>query len=260
MRIRDFVDSLDLSDRQSARMNCPVCGSKNTFTAYNDGGSIIYNCYKLSCTVSGMYFTDMCAAEISMRLSKVQPVEPDEPQTMEIPEHLVKPREEHKKFWKFINKWDIPSDLLMYDVVQDRVVFPIFYKGRIIDAIGRAVGLTRVPKWLRYTGVADYYLIGSTTSIVIVEDILSAIIVNQEVPGLSAMAILGTSLTDKQMGKLGEMTKVGVALDPDAMYKTLQYKREIEAWTGLPTVAIKLDDDLKYRKSEDIQKVKELCS
>lgn len=260
MQIRDFVDGLDLRDKQSARMDCPVCRSKNTFTAYNDGGSIIYNCYKLSCTVSGMYFTDMCADEIRMRLSKVQPVEPDEPQTMEIPEHLVKPRDEHTKFWKFINKWDIPSDLLMYDIVQDRVVFPIFYKGRIIDAIGRSVGFTSGPKWLRYTGVADYYLIGNTTSIVVVEDILSAMIVNQEVPGISAMAILGTSLTDKHVGKLGEMHRVGVALDPDALYKTLQYKREIELWTGLPTTAIKLDDDLKYRKPEDIEKVKQLCN
>ena len=29
---------------------------------------------------------------------------------------------------------------LFYDVGQERVVFPIYYKGRIIDAVGRAVG------------------------------------------------------------------------------------------------------------------------
>jgi hypothetical protein len=52
--------------------------------------------------------------------------------------------------------------------------------------------------------------------------------------------------------------KVIVALDPDAAHKTLQYKREIESWTGLDTRALRLDDDLKYKVESDIMRLKEM--
>ena len=64
----------------------------------------------------------------------------------------------------------------MYDVKDERVVFPIKYKGRIVDAVGRAVGKKQHPKWYRYTGEADYYMHGNGKILLIVEDVLSAII------------------------------------------------------------------------------------
>jgi len=49
-----------------------------------------------------------------------------------------------------------------------------------------------------------------------------------------------------------------VALDPDAVKKTLQFKREIEAWTGLDTKALLLEDDLKYATEVDLTNLKEM--
>jgi len=60
------------------------------------------------------------------------------------------------------------------------------------------------------------------------------------------------------MSHLGDYSQVIVALDPDAAHKTLKYRQEIEAWTGVATTALRLDDDIKYRVSSDIQKLKEL--
>ena len=257
--IRAFLDSLDLADQQSRRMDCPSCHSKNTFSALNDGGSIVYNCFKLNCSLTGAYHTGMTAHEIRLRLAKVAKPEPTEPETMTIPEYVVQPQHEHELFWKYIDKWGIPFDTLMYDVKDKRVVFPILYKGRMIDAIGRSLS-GQQPKWLRYTGVADYYVLGNSKSIVLVEDTLSAMIATQSVEGLSAMAILGTSLTDKHMAKLGEYNFIIVALDPDAAHKTLIYKKEIESWTGLDTIALRLDDDIKYRVSSDIEKLRVLTN
>jgi hypothetical protein len=234
--IRAFLDSLDLADQQSRRMNCPSCHSKNTFSALNDGGSIVYNCFKLNCSLTGAYHTGMTAQEIRLRLAKVAKPDPTDP-----------------------DRWEIPSDTLMYDVKDKRVVFPIFYKGRMIDAIGRSLA-DKQPKWLRYTGVADYYVVGNSKTIVLVEDTLSAMIATQLVGGLSAMAILGTSLTDKHMAKLGEYNFIIVALDPDAAHKTLIYKKEIESWTGLDTIALRLDDDIKYKVSSDIEKLRVLTN
>ena len=96
----------------------------------------------------------------------------------------------------------------MYDVKDERVVFPIKHDGRIIDAVGRAVGKKQHPKWYRYTGEADYYTTGNGKILLIVEDVVSAIIATQELPYITAMAILGTSLSPKHMEKIQEsMTK-----------------------------------------------------
>ena len=89
---------------------------------------------------------------------------------------------------------------------------------------------------------------------------MSAMVAQLEVPSLSAMAILGTSLSAAHYEKIAEYDRVIVALDPDAAHKTLQYTREIAAWTGLPTTALRLDDDIKYRLDDDLDKLKEVAS
>ena len=66
-------------------------------------------------------------------------------------------------------------------------------KGRIIDAVGRAVG-KKQPQVVSLHGEADYYTVGSGKILLIVEDVVSAIIATQELPYITAMAILGTSL------------------------------------------------------------------
>jgi hypothetical protein len=146
----------------------------------------------------------------------------------------------------------------MYDLVQQRVVFPIRHKGRIIDAVGRAVGIRQQPKWYRYTGKAGYYTCGTGSTALIVEDVVSAIVAVQEVPNITAIAILGTSLTPKHMEKISEYDNIIIALDPDAVYKTIEYRREIELWTGINTTAMNVSDDIKYRRPEDITELKRL--
>ena len=95
---------------------------------------------------------------------------------------------------------------------------------------------------------------------VVVEDVISAIKVAHFMPSAVGFAILGTSIGVTIMQQLGEFNKVIVALDRDAVHKTLQYKREVELWTGLPTKALLLDDDIKYRLTGDLERLKELLS
>jgi len=260
MDIRAYLDTLELNDGQSLRKNCPSCRAKNTFTVLNDGGSIVYNCYKLDCTLSGAYHTNMTAQEIQLRLAKHKLSTPPEPETMVIPEYVVEPSpRETPLFYEYVTDWDIPSENLMYDVKDTRIVLPIYHSGRMIDANGRSL-TGKQPKWFRYTGVADYYIVGKpeNNTLIVVEDMVSAMIANQMVTNLSAMAILGTSLTLKHMAKIGEYSKVIVALDPDAAHKTLIFKKEIELWSGVETIALRLDDDIKYRVVSDIDKLKEM--
>ena len=265
MRMREFVDSLNLKDGERYRSDCPECRGKNTFTAANILGEMRYNCFKLGCTVGGIYDTDMTAAEIYHRMKEQQIARAytnikKEKETMEIPEYVVIPKANHTKHQRFIRRWGIALGDTMYDVKDERVVFPIKHKGRIIDAVGRAVGKKHSPKWYRYTGEADYYTVGSGKTLLIVEDVLSAIIATQELPYITAMAILGTSLSPKHMEKIQEYSRVIIALDPDAIGKTVEYRREIELWTGNKTTAMNLLDDIKYKMDEDIDKLKELCN
>ena len=263
--IRQFVIDLGLKESDRYRGDCPECRGKNTFTATNELGDIKYNCFKLGCTVGGIHGTDMTAAEIHRRLEEQQLQRAytnikKEKDTMEIPEYVVTPKASHTKYQRYIKRWGIAIGDTMYDVKDERVVFPIKHDGRIVDAVGRAVGKKQHPKWYRYTGEADYYTIGEAKTLLIVEDVVSAIVAFQEIPYVTAMAILGTSLSPKHMEKIGEYDKVIIALDPDAIGKTVEYRREIELWTGNKTVAMNLIDDIKYREYEDMDKLKELVN
>jgi len=265
MKMRELIDNLNLKDGERHRGDCPECRGRNTFTVANIFGEIKYNCFKLGCRVGGIYDTGMTAAEIFLRMSEQQFQRAytnitKAKESMEIPEYVVTPKSSHTKYQRYVKRWGIAIGQTMYDVKDERVVFPIKHDGRIVDAVGRAVGKKQHPKWYRYTGEADYYTIGESKTLLIVEDVVSAIIAFQEIPYLTAMAILGTSLNPKHMEKIGEYDKVIIALDPDAIGKTVEYRREIELWTGRKTIAMNLIDDIKYREFEDMEKLKELVN
>ena len=247
-----YIEDLDLGEGDTVRGDCPDCGGKNTFTANKSGGAVLYNCYKLGCKISGVHTVGMTAADIQARM---QEVEQDKPkpkvEIMELPEYVVR---SGSGLDAFRDKWDLWDQGLMYDLKDKRAVFPIFINNVLIDAVGRALAGAE-PKWLRYTGKANYFIAGTGKTVVVVEDVISAITVAKL--GFTGMAILGTSLSVAHMEQLGNYSQVIVALDPDAAHKTLRFRQEIEAWTGATTIALRLDDDIKYRVESDIEQLKE---
>jgi hypothetical protein len=261
-KLNDYLDGLDITEGMQHRSNCPVCAGRNTFTATKDDGLIIYNCYKLGCGARGYLSVGLTFEELKRRLKAVnyeeQQAKPLEP--MVWPEYVVDPSPAHPMLKRFADRWDLDMRDMMYDVKDRRAVFPIRHKGVLIDAAGRALD-GAIPKWYRYTSNADVYAhtVGKKQGVaVIVEDIISAITVAKLCPGTTGLAILGTSLSAKHMEYLEDYYKVIVALDPDAAHKTLQFKREIEAWTGISTTALRLTDDLKYKIMTDVEQLKEL--
>ena len=260
MSIREYINSLSLSDGQTWRSNCPACGRKNTLTVINDGGSIIYNCYGLGCSATGAVHVGLTAHEIQKRLAKRQDSKAEpERETMEIPEYVTQAPTGNGKFDEFVQRWGLQGIRLMYDVKDQRVVFPILYKGRLVDAVGRSLtGAT--PKWLRYTGTASVFELtyGTPKGVaVVVEDVISAITVAKHLPGVTGLAILGTSLGSQHIEALDEYDRIVVALDRDAVSKTLEFKRTIESWTGNTTKALLLQDDIKYMVEDDMMNLKE---
>ena len=246
-----YIEDLDLGEGDTVRGDCPDCGGKNTFTANKSGGAVLYNCYKLGCKISGIHTVGMTAADIEARMNDVPKPKP-KAEAMILPEYIV---QGGSGLDVFRDKWDLWDQGLMYDLKDKRAVFPIFINGVLIDAVGRALAGAE-PKWLRYTGKANYFLAGTGKTVVVVEDVISAITVAKL--GFVGMAILGTSLSVAHMEQLGNYYQVIVALDPDAAHKTLKFRQEIEAWTGVATTALRLDDDIKYRVESDIDRLKEL--
>ena len=260
------INSLDISEGQTIRHDCPRCKGKNTFTATKRNGCIAYNCYKISCDVQGKINLGVSKEELEHYL--VTPLIETGNINKRL-EHFVYPEHvttdvSNKYINRFRMRWvgeyanPLENIDLLYDLKDKRAVFPIYNDGLIVDAIGRALD-GKQPKWLRYGGAAEYakYCYGEPNGIyIVVEDVISAVTVAKVYPDVTGFALLGTSLTDAHKECLSDNAAyVMVALDPDALRKTLVMRKEIEAWCDVPTRAIRLRDDVKYQDPEDIEQI-----
>ena len=66
--------------------------------------------------------------------------------------------------------------------------------------------------------------------------------------------MLGTSLSEGHKRFLSQFSTAIIALDPDALPKTLQFTKELRGYVD-NVRALRLTDDLKYRNSNDIEKL-----
>jgi len=150
--------------------------------------------------------------------------------------------------------YGIPNDKLMYDVKEHRVVFPVIHDGRVVDASGRSLG-KRIPKWKRY-GKSDLpFVSGHGKVAVVVEDCVSASVIDSEV--YVGVAVLGTSLSESHKQYLSRFSTAIIALDPDALPKIMAFAKELRAYVNDVRV-LRLKDDLKYMKEDDIKNLTNL--
>ena len=243
------VNDYDVSDGETQRMDCPVCKGKNTFSITNNMGDLVWNCYKVSCTVSGSTRVGMSIDDIKARFKKIETVDDIE---FELPEYVVS-RSGGVYMDRWCAKWGLNAEELglMYDVKEDRVVFPVVHDGKIVDATGRTLG-KRIPKWKRYGNSGLPYTYGCGKVAVVVEDCVSAAIVGYG--SFVGVALLGTSLQDSHRRYLAQFSTAIIALDPDALKKTLQMAKELRGHVSDVRV-LKLVDDIKYRNPTDMEKL-----
>ena len=249
MSVRNIINDLSLSNGETKRMNCPECNGYKTFTVTNNMGSLVWNCYKAGCSVSGGTRTQLTADDIRKSLGSV--AEETHVSTFSKPDWFVR---DDAKIRDFCDQWEIdPQDLgLLYDVKEHRVVFPVVHNGVTVDATGRSLG-KRIPKWKRY-GKSDLpYASGRGKTAVVVEDCVSAAIVGDGGVYVG-VAVLGTSLSTGHKRYLSQFSTAIIALDPDALPKTLQFARELRQYVDNIKI-LYLRDDLKYRNPTDFEKL-----
>tara|TARA_A100001515_G_scaffold145035_1_gene151456 strand:+ start:1765 stop:2556 length:792 start_codon:yes stop_codon:yes gene_type:complete len=260
MSVRNIINDISLSNGETKRMNCPECGGYKTFTITNNMGSLLWNCYKAGCSVSGGKRVHLSADDIRNSLGSV--AKETHSVGFEKPDWIVK---NYKAIEHFCVQWDIDHNKLglLYDVKEHRVVFPIMQGNVMVDATGRSLS-KRLPKWKRYGKSMLPYSYGCGTTAVVVEDCVSAAIVGAtDRLGCSSggvyvgVAVLGTSLSEEHKQYLSQFSTAVIALDPDALPKTLAIAKELRG--HVPNVKVlRLHDDLKYRYQTDFDDLQHL--
>lgn len=247
--IYNTVSELDIPNGETRRMNCPNCGGHKTFTVTNNMGSLVWNCYKASCSVKGGTRVHLSADDIRQGFSGADEFAAQD--TFVMPEYIVSRNYDMAEIAMELYGLDAEELGLLYDVKENRMVFPIIHEGRIVDATGRSLG-KRLPKWRRYGKSGLPYSYGHGTVAVVVEDCLSAAVVGGDV--FVGVAVLGTSLQESHKRYLSQFSTAVIALDPDALPKTLAAAKELRGHVKDVRV-LRLTDDLKYRNPTDIERL-----
>jgi hypothetical protein len=175
-----------------------------------------------------------------------------------LPDSVIRTLPKQAHAW--LQNWGIDGICTNYwDIKEDRVVFPIYKDHVLVDGTGRTLHHHIIPKWKRYGGSGEPFVVGckhgSGSVAVVVEDAVSACVCASE--GYVGVALLGTSLGAGHSVALSVYDKVIVALDPDAALKSLSHVRELRKHVP-NVVALNLEDDIKYRVGSDLNKLREL--
>lgn len=262
-KLREYLDSLDLSFEQTHRSNCPVCNSTNTFTATMTSDGLVYNCYSAHCSVSGAVDVPLSVQAIRTSLSRNTVKLPSQdvaPKEMLIPEHCVK-GSSNFSYRQMLRRYKLEEDKLdlYHDIRSHRLCFPIKHKGRVVDMVGRSLS-GAPPKWMRYNDEHYPYVTGVGPTAVVVEDAISASVVAHSVEyEYTGVALLGTKLLDTHRDVLSKYPQVVVALDPDARSTGLTIVKELRS-VCKRVMMLSTQDDLKYALPEDLESLRKIST
>ena len=245
--IYNIISDIDIPTGHTKRMTCPVCNGYNTFTVTNNMGSLVWNCYKASCGTKGGTRVHLSVDDIRAGFGGAEDFAKQAPFTL--PEYIVPHTSDVAEWAMELYGLDAKELGLMYDVKEQRAVFPIRHEGVIVDATGRSL-TKRLPKWKRYGNSGLPYTHGCGKVAVVVEDCVSAAVVGSDV--WRGVALLGTSVSESHKRYLAQFSTAVIALDPDALPKTLQLAKELRGHVDNVRV-LRLTDDLKYRNPTDIE-------
>jgi hypothetical protein len=245
--LKEFINELHLECDEVSRTDCPVCGGRNTFTASNKLGYVLYNCYKAGCTVKGSHRTRLTVDQVMNRMQTDKQVNQTE---FVMPRYITR----SDKVGLLADKWGIASDELLFDIKDNRVVFPVYRNNKLVDAVGRAISQSAI-KWKRYNNSDSLFRKGFGSTAVIVEDAISASVVPTINTALAGVALMGTNMRDAFIDQLRSFESLIIALDPDARDKTIKITKKLRS-VGFNTIALNLTDDIKYRRYDDVQALK----
>lgn len=209
---------------------CPWCrGGQNqdqAFAVTRTDDGLLYICYRASCPHSG--FIPAYGSSEARSGTVCKPVREFHRPLKALPNRLRRVLES-----KYELDWDTQKGQeWKYDYTKDRLYMPVFdYMGYQAGAVVKRLSDDKsIPKTVLYGENGQYHrlhyprlpekpLVSAGNTLVVVEDIISAVKVSRILP---CVALLGTHMSQDQACELASRyTQLVIALDPDAYGKAL---------------------------------------
>ena len=254
MKLDKFIqDNLPQGD-ETVRTTCPICRRYDTFTISCVNGKVLWNCYSANCKVKGLHIGatrsyDEISKRVRQNYHEFYHADFATPHSftlftnnLQAVQYVVKNN--------CMKAYKSRMADIMYDSKQNRVVFMIKNDHVICDAIGRSLHKSVKPKWYRYGKSNRLFTSGESDVGVLVEDAASACAIS---PVATGIALLGTNLRDVNIQQLKKFKHIHICLDPDATRKSIWMQSHLSYYVSCDIV--RLEDDLKYFKPEEIKKL-----
>lgn len=249
----EVLDGIRFKENETKRVDCPFCGGKYTLTVSNLEGSLVWNCYKASCTARGGKRVGRSIEAIKAKLNDPNYKAVLKRRLTPIPSINSNP-DNHERVMEYlddnncINAYEDKAVRITYDPAKDRV---LFWMNEGQGAVGRSLSGAK-PKWLSYGDTSGILQVGCTDTAVVVEDAASACSV-YATNVYTGVALLGTNLSREQKQQLRAFQRVIICLDKDASRKAIQLSRRLN---GIMNATVRfIDHDLKYLRGSQIREL-----
>lgn len=232
------------------RFNCPSCGGSNTLTITKSMGKIVYNCFRANCSLSGKKKNTMTGTQVLNVLRHV----PEEA-NWQMPEYWVGGIANQDVYDYLVRTHTLSSyDAGLFDIAYDPSENRVCYlikdnNGAIVNAVGRALK-NAYPKSRTYAiSTTPFSVCTDRKYTVVVEDCASAVSASRH-PHVGGLALLGTHLHESYVAPIALLERPVIALDYDAMRKTLKMQWRLYNYNKRTSTAI-LPKDIKDMTDEE---------
>lgn len=255
-KVKDYVsfEAAPLAIGESLRGECPVCGGgpsrEASFTITRDVDGVLYRCYRASCDVRGYIPT-------SGRLLQVEPKD-----------KVLKPyfgeyrqlAEDEKAF--LLHRFALHSWPAYAIGMNERgkFVFDVrdangYGRGYLVRECtwGDPCDRAKTRLWMHTEAPSQSFYRADDASIVLVEDVISALKVYQS--GHTSVALLGTTLNEEKVREIAQLrpNEVVIALDKDATQQSFKHARKWGlAWNRVRVAMLEKDLKDERRNVEEI--------
>jgi len=265
----------DMSGNEgTTRIDCPNCNRHTLSVSWFPDGTVLWNCYRASCPTRGASEQNLSARQIARIRNRAEATTKTETTFVWKDYPFTHNFSDSAK--GFMHMWRFPyaHPRIYEDVKRNRMVFPIYNaSAKIVDAAGRALDSGQNPKWYRYSDSGLPYIAAelgrvptSDQIMILVEDCVSAEIVNEIAYDAVGVALLGTNLSQTIRDHLAlrhilrreDAKNVIVCLDRDAAKKSIEMFRTLSNM-GHNVMWFVPQQDPKMRHHLDVEQLKAMA-
>lgn len=244
-KLKVILDLIHQHPNQT-RFNCPFCNRINSLAVHSVDGSIRYKCFGVDCKTHGINKQRLEIDDIYTRKNNMDISRNSVDNVFCLPSYFVSPLDrpevlEYLRRNHVLKAYEAGLVQLRYDPKDNRIVYLVRDSdGNICNCTGRLLSKSISSKWRIYGNNKSPFVCGTKDVAIVVEDCASACAVSSLMTGL---ALLGTDFSVEYLNILKRYKHVILALDKDALRKTLEIEASIRFFAEVSILF--LEEDLK---------------